>query len=155
MIDPMNSRAGGPLKELSSEQNPALPFQLLTLFDSVESNAEASSASRLVLQELGEGVAVVKNAWDIRLLDSPILRGQASRQAANADVIVIALDSRDSDALLRQWAEEWQKSRSIEGGLLALIPCDDPENSRALEEFVQEVALCANMDFVCRREPRF
>jgi hypothetical protein len=130
------------------------PFRMLTLFDSAESNAEAASASKLVLQELGEDVVVDKNAWDIRLLDSPVLRGRAAEQAAVADVILLALSSREPSEPLRQWLEQWQKQRSIDGGLLALITPGATDEAAPLAEFMNEAALTANMDFLCRKQPR-
>jgi hypothetical protein len=155
MLEPMNSRAGEGVEEMSSQGPAEQPFRLLTIFDSAEANAEATSASRLVLSELGEDVAVDKSAWDIRLLDSPVLRGRAAEQAANADVIVIALTSRERTEPLRQWVEEWQKQRKIDGGLLALIPTGDAEGESSLAEFCNEAAISANMDFLCRKQPRF
>jgi hypothetical protein len=149
----MNSQIGNDPGALSSDGE--RPFRLLTIFDSAESNAEAASASRLVLEELGEDVLVDKSAWDVRLLDSPVLRERAAAQAANADVIVVALSSREPSEPLRQWLEAWQKNRTIEGGLLALIPEGDAECNSSLAEYVSEVALTANMDFLCRKQPRF
>jgi hypothetical protein len=154
MISPMNSHVGNnPEGAFSSDAD--RPFRLLTIFDSAASNAEAASASQLVLQELGEDVAVDKNAWDVRLLDSPVLRKRAAEQAANADVIVLALSAREPSEPLRQWLEAWQKHREIEGGLLALIPEGEAECNTSLAQFVSEAAITANMDFLCRKQPRF
>lgn len=155
MIDRMNSHAGEHKELPSSESAGERPFRLLTLFDSAEANAQAASASQLVLRELGEEVLVDKSAWDVRLLDSPVLRGRAAEQAANADVIVLALTSREPTEPLRQWLEEWQKNRSLDGGLLAFIPSGEAENTGSITEFCSEAAVTANMDFLCRRKPRF
>lgn len=150
----MNSRAGASF-ESEVSQEAERPFRLLTIFDSAESNAEAASASKLMLEELGEDVLVDKSAWDVRLLDSPVLRGRAAEQAAIADVILLALSSREPTEPLRQWLEQWQKQRAVSGGLLALIPSGKSEDMAPLTEFVNEAAVTANMDFLCRKQPRF
>jgi hypothetical protein len=154
MLKPMDSQVGNE-REGVFFSNAERPFRLLTIFDSAKSNAEAASASQLVLDELGEDVAVDKNAWDVRLLDSPVLRQRAAEQAANADVIVLALSAREPSEPLRQWLEAWQKNREIDGGLLALIPEGEAECNTSLAQFVSEAAISANMDFLCRKQPRF
>ena len=151
----MNSQVGNNSEGAVSSSESERPFRLLTIFDSAEANAEAASASQLVLRELGEDVAVDKNAWDVRLLDSPVLRQRAAEQAASADVIVLALSAREPSDPLRQWLEAWQKNREIEGGLLALIPEGEAECNSSLAEFVSEAAITAHMDFLCRKQPRF
>lgn len=151
----MNSRAREPFEGAVSEEGGEQPFRLLSIFDSPEANAEAVSAAKLVLDELGEDVIVDKNAWDIRLLDSPVLRGRAAEQAANADVIVLALSVREPSEPLRQWLEQWQKQRTMNGGLLALIATEKAGDISSLTEFVNEAAVTANMDFLCRTKPRF
>jgi hypothetical protein len=155
MLCSMNSRVGEPIETPVPEAVEERPFRLLTLFDSPESSAEAASASQHILQELGEEVAVDKNSWDVRQLDSAVLRGRAAEQAANADIIVIALTAREPSEPLRQWLEQWQKNRSVDGGLLVLIPAGEAENIGILTEFVSEAAISANMDFLSRKQPRF
>ena len=142
----VNIQAANLTEDLASER----PFRLLTIFDSEESNLEAASASRRVLQELGEDVPVHKNSWDVRELGSPALRDQAAEQAAHADVILIDLTSREPSDPLRQWLGQWQTNRSVNCGLLALIPTGEQENTRALESFCNDAAVSANMDFLCR-----
>jgi hypothetical protein len=153
-VERMNSHTGEPLEEMSSDVAEQ-PFRLLTIFDSAEANAEAASASKLILNEVGEDVLVDKSAWDVRLLDSAVLRGRAAEQAANADVIVLALSSREPSEPLRQWLDEWQKQRKLDGGLLAFIPAGDAKGEASLAEFCNEAAITANMDFLCRKQPRF
>jgi hypothetical protein len=139
----------------ASLDGPAKPFRMITVFDSELSSTEASHASDLVLRELGDDVLVDKSAWNVALLKGASDCARAAIEAACADVILIALCDTTPSESLKAWIGQWEKERSLAGGLLALIPSGDSETGGDLAEFLYETAVSANMDFLCRKKRRY
>jgi hypothetical protein len=88
-------------------------------------------------------------------LDQEPVRARAAREAAEADVIVIATADLKTGEALKRWTNEWEKKREIDSGLLVLIPCNESRTGGDLAEFLNETALSASMDFLCRKPRRF
>ncbi len=130
-------------------------FRILALYDSPESSREAARASAVVLRELGNDVIVHQHCWEISALEDQFLRERIVTEAAQADVIVIAIADREPSIALRQWTDDWQKKRGLNSGLLALIPCNEAKRGGDLEGFLYETAVSANMDFLCSKPRRF
>ncbi|MGZ8901643.1 MAG: hypothetical protein ACXW3Z_16245, partial [Limisphaerales bacterium] len=149
----MRSRASidhGALPNLSD----AKPFRMLSIYDSEAANREATDTSNLVLRELGDTIEADRTIWNLDSLDTSNLRQLAAEEAARADVIVIALAGNEPSKSLKQWAAQWQQSRELSGGLLALIPAGDSESGGDLADFLYETAVSANMDFLCQKKSR-
>jgi hypothetical protein len=140
-------------QEAAAEVND--PFRILALYDSAETSAQAARASAIVIRELGEDVPVDRCSWNIRALDSDATRGFAAGEAARADLIVIALSCESLGTALRDWVKQWEKKRTTPSGLLALIPSNECESGAVLEEYFYEIAVTANMDFLCRKQRRY
>lgn len=131
------------------------PFRILALYDSAETSVQAARASAIVIRELGQEVPVERCSWNIRALDSDATRGFAAGEATRADLIVIALSCYSLSTALKDWVKQWEKKRTTPSGLLALIPYDECESGAVLEEYFYEIAVTANMDFLCRKQRRF
>ena len=140
-------------QEASPEVND--PFRILALYDSAKTSAQAARASAVVVRELGEDVPVDRCSWNIRALDSEATRGFAAGEAARADLIVIALSCDSLSTVLKDWVKQWEKKRTLSGGLLALIPAEECESAATLEDYFYEIAITANMDFLCRKQRRY
>jgi hypothetical protein len=130
-------------------------FRILAIYDSPESSREAARASAVILRELGDDVVVHKNSWEAAALEDGAVRKCAVDEAAQADVIVIALAGTQPSAVMKQWTDDWQRKRQLNSGLLALIPCNESRSGGDLTEFLYETAVSANMDFLCRKPRRF
>jgi hypothetical protein len=130
-------------------------FRILAIYDSSESSREAARASAVVLRELGEDVMVHKNSWDACALEDATVLERAASEAAQADVIVIAIADMEPSTVMQRWTDQWQKKRVMTSGLLALIPCNELKSGGDLAEFLYETAVSANMDFLCRKPRRF
>ena len=144
------------VSEGSSSRDPENKvFRILAVYDSIESSREAARASAVMLRELGEDVIVHKNSWDAEALEDVEVRERAEREAAQADVIVIAVADTEPTVVMKKWTEGWQKKRVMASGLLALIPCNELKSGGDLTEFLYETAVSANMDFLCRKPRRF
>jgi hypothetical protein len=130
-------------------------FRILAIYDSPESRREAARASAVVLRELGEDVIVHKSSWETNALEEASVRQRAIAEAAEADVIVIAVADSEPSSAMKNWTEEWQKKRELSSGLLAFIPCNKSRSGGDLAGFLYETAVSANMDFLCRKPRRF
>lgn len=127
---------------------------MMMLFDSAFANAEAVQAFELILRELGDDVLVHKSAWDVALLRSASHCTRAAKEAARADMIVIALSEMTPSESFKNWINQWEKNRTLNSGLIALIPSGDAESGGELADFLYETAVSANMDFLCRKNRR-
>jgi hypothetical protein len=150
----MKSRVSD-VKGESSSDVAAKPFRMMMLFDSASANAEAIRAFEVILRELGDDILVDKSAWDVALLRTASNCRRAAKDAARADMIVIALSETTPSESLRNWTHQWEKHRTLNGGLIALIPSGEAESGGDLAEFLYETAVSANMDFLCRKNRRY
>lgn len=139
--------------ELSNDSD-AKPFRMLSIYDSEEASREAIHTSNLVLRELGDSIEADRTTWNLRSLEAPTVRHLAAEEAAQADVIVIALADDEPSETLKRWVFEWQQTRELSGGLLALIPSGDSETGGNLADFLYETAVTARMDFLCQKKRR-
>ena len=139
--------------ELSNDSD-AKPFRMLSIYDSEASSREAAHASKLVLRELGDGIEADRTTWNLKSLDAQTVRALAAEEAARADVIVIALEGEKPSEILKQWISEWERTRELSGGLLALIPAGESETGGDLADFLYETAVTAHMDFLCHKKRR-
>jgi hypothetical protein len=128
------------------------PFRMVTIYDSPEASRQASHASRVVLQELGDEICVDRTAWDLRALDVRGTCARAAAEAARADVIVVASSGTEASEALKNWVTQWEKSRTLNGGLIAFIPSGSSETGGDLASYLYETAVSANMDFLCRKK---
>lgn len=127
------------------------PFRLLVVYDSDEAKMQAHAASDFILNELGEAIVVEKTFWNVRSLGVLCVQEKAVNQAAEADVILLALSAQQPTAELINWTESWLKLRRDSEGLLAVIPTGGVKNDAAdLVQYFYETAVSANMDFLCR-----
>lgn len=138
---------------LHNETN--FPFRIVALYDSPKTSAEAARASAVVVRELGDDVPVDRCSWNVAALENDVTRGFAAAEAARADLIVVALSSAAPSKILQDWVGRWEKKRTLENGLLALIPTADRGTAAALENYFYEAAITANMDFLCRQPRRY
>ena len=69
------------------------PFRLLVVYDSEDSKIEAAGAAEFILRELGDGIPAEKTFWNVRSLAILDVQDRAITQAANADVILLALSA--------------------------------------------------------------
>ena len=130
-------------------------FRILAIYDSHESRRQAARALAVVLRELDDDVIVHRYSWDTNALQKAEAVDRAAAEAAQADVIVIAVADREPSDMLKDWTAGWQRKRELSSGLLALIPCNETRTGGDLAEFLYETAVGANMDFLCRKPRRF
>ena len=134
----------------------AAALRLFVVYDSEASNVEAVETSDFVEHELGSDILLDKSFWHGELLKTATLRDEAAREAAEADIILLALSEElEGSTEIRAWVDEWQLMRSKSGGLMAVVPsASKKESTQSFIDYLQEAALTMDMDFLCKGKDR-
>jgi hypothetical protein len=97
---------------------------------------------------------LAQTVWNTELLRSPKLRLLAAREAAEADVVLIALD--EDTALSKEilaWLRLWRcRTRSTRSTLVALLRRESISSPRVVQASLHTFATAANMDFFCHSQ---
>jgi hypothetical protein len=89
--------------------------------------------------------------WNFEVLAISSLRAVASREAAAADLVIIAVhDLRMLSQKVADWVQSWVVSRKDRTGAMAVMARSDgkdPDNAKALAQ-LKELAEMGRMDFL-------
>lgn len=94
--------------------------------------------------------------WSFRLLDHPVASGDAARKAAEADVVVFAMDAGgDLPEAMKLWMENWLNRRGErEGALVGLLAREAPHDIAPFREiYLRHAARRAGMDYLSHAAP--
>ena len=113
---------------IDKENAPTMALKAVIIFD----NRALAARAITTLENAGNSVGEIVK-WDIKSWESDILKrsdlvGATVAVAADADLIVLALDKVDdpSDELL-DWLEHWSEHRRVEdAAIMAFSPDDSP-----------------------------
>lgn len=104
-----------------------------------------------------KSTAVEMNWWSFHLLAHPALAGDAVQKAADADVVIFAMDgSGDLPDEIKLWIERWLNKRGErEGALVGLLNCQDGTRDVASfrEIYLRHTARRAGMDYLSQGAP--
>jgi hypothetical protein len=102
---------------------PNPPFNVLILYDTAHSGACAATVYERLLQNLEPDYQFQMQSWRFSMLSLPSVALWAKRDAAAADMVIVAWGGDPAElAGVRSWFEDW--------------PCASPDSRRAL------VSLC-------------
>ena len=95
--------------------------------------------------------------WSFTVLSHPTLAQSAVEKAANADVVVFAMDARgDLPEEIKLWIERWLNKRGErEGALVGLLNGEEgfPEIGSFREIYLRHAARRAGMDYLSHAAP--
>ena len=95
--------------------------------------------------------------WSFQLLSRPELASEAAEKAANADVVIFAMDSAgDLPNEIKMWIERWLNKRGErEGAVVGLLNCEDGRHEMASfrEIYLRHAARRAGMDYLSHCAP--
>jgi len=125
-------------------------LRVVIVYEYAEAGARAREVLRRVSDRTELGLEMESDAWKFDWLQHPDLRDCAARQAAEADMILLA--ARDPDHLpdhIRDWIQNWLPSR--QGNTAAFIAIfedqDHPETPASYRACLVEMAGKGNADF--------
>jgi hypothetical protein len=108
------------------------------------------------LAEEKKAAATGINWWPFQLLTQPASGDDAAQSAANADVIVFAMNaSGDLPNEIKLWIEKWLNKRGErEGALVGLLKREEPREMASFREiYLRHIARRAGMDYLSRGAP--
>jgi len=122
-------------------------LHLLSLYGDIAASERARWAAGTIARLAGPDWKTTSEMWKIDSLTvSEPIKEMISRDAANADVIVIAVSSLEQRAVeLFQWLDSLparEPKRSVPGLLIGLLG-DEEEQSRELDWTVKQLIRCA------------
>ena len=105
-------------------------------------------------QELGQNCELVKQMWPLSELRMPQLRTIAADDAANADLIIIAVHPGESlPDTMQSWIAMWAKRKGNRPSvLMALFDHLERGASSSMQIHLREVAKKRKMEFLAQSE---
>jgi hypothetical protein len=119
-------------------------FKVVVAFDDTATSSPALKTCEYVIQQLGNDIQVRRKILDFKEESTPQRRAAAARDAAKADMVIVATRDEKLPDSMQQWLDQWAENRSAdEGALVALVngTANNVRNSLA------NVARRAHMDF--------
>lgn len=108
------------------------------------------------LAEERKSAAIEMNWWSFQLLGQPALRSEAVEKAAEADVVVVAMNAAgDLPEEIKYWIEHWLNKRGErEGAVVGLLQREDPHGVASFREiYLRHAARRAGMDYLSHAAP--
>lgn len=138
-------------RRFSTERVPSRPrnFKVVVAFDDTATSSPALKTCEYVIQQLGSDIQVRRKIVDFNETN-PQRRAAAARDAAKADMIIVA--TREDDELptpMQEWMDQWAGNRSTdEGALVAIFNRSDRSGvAPRVRDHLASVARLAHMDF--------
>jgi hypothetical protein len=143
-----SSAENSPIHFLDMETIPT--FNVVIAYEDFESSKTAKKTYDYLTENLGAAYYLSNKLWKFEVLEHPQLRELASRDAATADIVMVA--SHGSDPLpegVKAWIHSWPEGKSNALALVALFDAetDRPENAKATRDYLQQVAQRNQMEF--------
>jgi hypothetical protein len=127
---------------------PSRNFKVVVAFDDSAASSPALKTCEYVIQQLGDDIHVRRKIVDFNRDTSPERRAAAARDAAKADMVIVA--TRENEQLplpMQEWVDEWSAKRATnEGALVAILNRATRTGSRVRDQLAN-VARQAHMDF--------
>jgi hypothetical protein len=129
-------------------------LKVVLVYEDYEMGIEGKRIFDLIVQEVGGGDAARLTVWRFDFFHSPQLTLALSRQAEEADVIIVA--PRDPDHLppqVRKWLENWPIHRRVaSGAVVSVFHSAAGAVSRTSDAALSlwRAAERAGMDYFCR-----
>jgi hypothetical protein len=125
-------------------------FKIVQIYSDRRGALLANRASRN-LQRGFESAECMETTWNTELLRSVKLRMLAAREAAEADLVIVAVEEGTPLAPeVGQWLELWQRRRRrTRSTLVALLRRKRADDLACVQQSLHRFATKARMDFFC------
>lgn len=136
---------------IDKENAPAMALKAVIIFDSRPLAARAITALENAATGIGESIKWDIKSWQSAALKRSDLMGVTVAVAADADLIVLALDKvRNASDELLDWLEHWSEHRRVEDSAIMAF-CPD-ESSPAFFDELKWFAEWRGLNFVESRD---
>jgi hypothetical protein len=143
-----------PICKLMAHRKPI--FKVFIACENQGAFFQAQGVPQQVAALCGDDFEISRVFWNFALLRNEELRGHASRDAADAQMIVISLrGNHELPHHVKRWVESWPAR--AQAGQTALVTLVAPEQetwaeSQADVAYLREMAEGRRMDFFCNRD---
>lgn len=119
-------------------------FKVVVAFDDTATSSPALKTCEYVIQQLGNDIQVRRKIVDFNEESTPQRRAAAARDAAKADMVIVATRDAKLPDSMEAWIDQWAENRSAgEGALVALVN----GSANSVRDRLAKVARRAHMDF--------
>jgi hypothetical protein len=122
-------------------------FSVVIAYEDLESGKQAKHAYDFLAEKIGSECHFTNQMWKFDVLGIPNLRDIAVKDAAMADIIIIACQSDDLPVQAKNWMESWLALPSNAMALIALLRDSQTTQSAATRVYLAEAAKRAKMEF--------
>jgi hypothetical protein len=119
-------------------------FKVVVAFDDTATSSPALKTCDYVIQQLGNDIQVRRKILDFKEESTPQRRAAAARDAAKADMVIVATSDEKLPDSMQQWLDQWVENRSADEGALVALLNGSANNVR---DSLANVARRAHMDF--------
>lgn len=134
----------------SSDSSVNTNFNVVVVYEDFETGKSAKKICDFLAGNLGPNCRVTQQMWKFAVLEIPNLRDMAVKDAAQADVIIVASQGTNRfPAAFKQWAEQWLEEKPNAMALVALFaaPAYESEVCQRSRAYLSQLATRGRMEF--------
>lgn len=140
-----------PQTPAEKESNPQ--FNVVIAYEDFETGKQAKRTYDFLVDHLGKECPFGNQMWKFDVLGIPKLREMAARDAALADIIIIACKGKELGQEVKAWIELWiSECKGL--ALVALFDCEPQDlfMVRDVRKYLETVALRGQLEFFAPEE---
>ena len=124
-------------------------LQVLIAYQDFENGKHAKKVYDFLVEQLGHEFRFTNQMWRFDVLAVPTLREMAAKDAAQADIIIVACRGSELPMEVKAWTELWLSYESEPIALVALFDGMDeiPGATHSAREYLASVAQRAQIEF--------
>jgi hypothetical protein len=145
-----------PLSPTPLDETP--DFSILIAYEDFECGKQAKVTYDFLVENLDADCQFSNTMWKFDVLGIPKLREMAAKDAAQADIIIIACKGNHRlPGEIKAWFESWVEEKTNAIALVALFdsPDIDPEQVEATRDYLASVAKRGRMEFFMQPYDQF
>lgn len=139
----------------SSDLETTPVFNVVIAYEDFEAGKTAKKTYDFLVSQLGHDCRFVNQMWKFNVLDIPKLREIAAKDAAMADILILACHGgADLPGAVKAWIEQWE---TLKSNALALVALFHPataqrEGAQTARSYLAGVAKRNKMEFFTHPE---
>ncbi|MBI4664329.1 MAG: hypothetical protein HY735_36495 [Verrucomicrobia bacterium] len=141
-----------PARTNESAVEPSRTLRILVAYDGFESGLRALQLYQRMSRNFDHEFFFDVDFWRFEILIRPSFGEEAALQAAQADIVIIAVDGTCSLPFEVQiWIEKWVRKKTGQQSAFVYLPanpCQGTQGSTYLRAYLRGVAVRGNMDFI-------
>ncbi len=129
-----------------------IPLNIVAVYEDFESGLRLIDFSKRLKFRFDEEFTISTNLWKFEMLEIPAVRKVAAKEAAGADLILLATDNHHPLPIeVSSWLDQWVAERQARSGALVAAFSGGARGSAVdwrVEESLRDAAAQAQMQFL-------